>query len=277
MRALLFDRVTKTFAHHARRVLLRARLIDMVRRSPQQRFTALRDVSFELQEGESLGLIGPNGAGKSTILSLATGLTLPDAGRIEVNGRVASLLELGAGFHPDLTGMENVYVNAALTGLSRKQLAQKLDEIIDFSGQRDFINEPLRTYSQGMAVRLAFSVAVSCNPDILVVDEVIGVGDQEFHARCLEKIRSFQRAGKTVLLASHSLDLLRMLSQRALWLDHGRVIAIGDADEIVAAYQATKPKSPVAAPAPVAAAPVADPAPSGGRGEDAPAPQSARV
>ena len=237
MRALLFNRVTKTFAHHARRMLLRDRIAALLRGAGQKRFTALDDVSFELAQGECLGLIGPNGAGKSTILSLATGLTMPDSGRIEVRGRVASLLELGAGFHPDLTGIENIHVNAALLGLTRRELAEKREQIIEFSGVREFIHEPLRTYSQGMHARLAFSVAVSCNPDVLLIDEVIGVGDREFQARCLEKISGFQRDGKTVLLASHSLELLQMLCQRALWLERGRVVAIGEAEEIVVAYR----------------------------------------
>jgi len=243
MRALCFDRVTKTFEHHARRMLLRDRIAGLLRGTRGQRFTALSDVSFELAQGECLGLIGPNGAGKSTLLSLATGLAMPDSGRIEVRGRVASLLELGAGFHPDLTGMENVHVNAALIGLTRRELEEKLEEIIEFSGVREFIHEPLRTYSQGMSLRLAFSVAVSCNPDVLLIDEVIGVGDEEFRARCLEKIRAFQRDGKTILLASHSLELLKMLCQRAMWLERGRVVEIGEPEEIVAAYQGTRSDS----------------------------------
>src|SRR6266849_1937228 len=197
--ALRFDQVTKTFAHHARRMLLRERFMEMMRPSGRQRFEALHDVSFELAHGESLGLIGPNGAGKSTLLNLATGLALPDSGNIEVQGRVGALLDLGAGFHQDLTGAENVRVNAALLGLSRRETADRFEEIVEFSGVREFIDEPLRTYSAGMMMRLAFSVAVSADPDILLIDEVIGVGDQAFFAQCLEKIRGLQRAGKTVV------------------------------------------------------------------------------
>jgi ABC-type polysaccharide/polyol phosphate transport system ATPase subunit len=237
MAALLFDRVTKTFAHHAGQKLLSQRIAEMLwRPSGTGRFEALKEVSFEIARGESVGLIGANGAGKSTLLNLATGLTLPDSGRIEVHGRVAALLELGAGFHPDLTGGENLRINAAMMGLSRRQTAERFEEMVEFSGVREFIREPLRTYSSGMIVRLAFSVAVHTDPEILLVDEVIGAGDEAFYAKCLDKIRSFQRDGKTILLATHSLDLMSMLCQRAMWLDHGRVIRIGEAGAVAGAY-----------------------------------------
>jgi ABC-type polysaccharide/polyol phosphate transport system ATPase subunit len=235
--AVRFDRVTKTFVHHTGQMLLRERLIEMVKPSRRTRLEALKDVSFELAPGESLGLIGPNGAGKSTILNLATGLSLPDEGTITVNGRVTALLELGAGFHPDLTGAENVRVNAAMMGMTRRQLAERFDEIVDFSGVREFINEPLRVYSAGMSMRLAFSVAVAADPDVLLIDEVIGVGDQAFFARCLEKILSFQRAGKTILLASHATNLVMLLCQKVLWVDHGHIVLQGSAEEVIAAYK----------------------------------------
>jgi ABC-type polysaccharide/polyol phosphate transport system ATPase subunit len=235
---LRFSHVTKTFAHHAGRKLLRERLADLVRPGRNARYTALDDVSFEMAHGESLGLIGANGAGKSTILNLATGVALPDSGSIQLHGRVAAMLELGAGFHYDLTGAENLLINAALMGLSRRETAERFEQIIEFSGVRAFIDEPLRTYSAGMTVRLAFAVAVHTDPDVLVIDEVIGMGDQQFYARCLEKIHAFQRGGKTILLASHSLDLVTMLCQRALWLDHGRVVEIGPVAQVAAAYRA---------------------------------------
>lgn len=237
--ALRFNHVIKTFRHHAGRMLLRDRLIEMVRPSQRPRFEALKDVSFELNHGESLGLIGPNGAGKSTILNLATGLAIPDQGSIEVSGRVTALLELGAGFHHDLTGAENVRVNAAMMGMSRRETAALFDEIVEFSGVRDFIDEPLRTYSSGMTMRLAFAVAIAAHPELLLIDEVIGVGDQAFFNQCLERIRSFQSAGKTIVLASHSTDLLTMLCQKALWIDHGRIVQEGPAAEVVAAYRAS--------------------------------------
>jgi ABC-2 type transport system ATP-binding protein len=237
--ALRFDHVTKTFVHHVGQMLLRDRLIEMVKPSRRPRFEALKDVSFELAPGESLGLIGDNGAGKSTILNLATGLARPDQGSISVNGRVTALLELGAGFHPDLTGAENVRVNAAMMGMTRGQMAPRFDEIVDFSGVRDFINEPLRVYSAGMTMRLAFSVAIAADPEVLLIDEVLGVGDQAFALRCLEKIRAFQSAGKTIMVASHSAELTKKLCQRALWMDHGRVMQIGPAADVIAAYQSS--------------------------------------
>ena len=237
MRAIVFESVTKTFAHQRTNLLMRERLMEAFRHVEGRRFAALDKVSFELSPGESLGLIGANGAGKSTLLNLATGLAKPDSGRIEVKGNVAALLELGAGFHPDLTGRENVRINAALMGLSRKDTGRWFEEIVEFSGVRDFIDDPLRTYSNGMMVRLAFSVAIHTDPDILLIDEMIGMGDQVFYARCLDKIREFQRRGKTILLASHSLELLTMLCQRALWLDHGRVVQLGDSATVAAAYK----------------------------------------
>jgi ABC-type polysaccharide/polyol phosphate transport system ATPase subunit len=237
--ALRFDRVTKTFIHHTGRLLLRDRLIEMMRPSTRPRFEAVKDVSFELMKGDSLGLIGSNGAGKSTILNLATGLLRPDHGSITVSGRVTALLELGAGFHIDLTGAENIRVNGAMMGMTRRQVTERFEEIVDFSGVREFINEPLRVYSAGMTVRLAFSVAIAADPAVLLIDEVLGLGDQAFYVRCLERIKSFQRAGKTIVLASHSTELITMLCQRALWIERGQVVKEGTAAEVVAAYKAS--------------------------------------
>jgi len=239
MNAIRFECVTKTFAHHAGQMLLRDRLRDLFRSSPRTRFTALSEVSFTVEPGESLALIGPNGSGKSTILNLATGVAQPDGGSVEVRGVVSPLLELGAGFHPDLTGAENVRVNAALLGLTRRQTEERYASIVEFSGIGDFINEPLRTYSSGMMMRLAFSIAVSIDPDILVIDEIIGVGDQAFFAQSFEKLRTFQRAGKTILLATHSTELVKKFCQRAIWLDHGHVVLEGDATEVLDAYHST--------------------------------------
>ena len=184
-----------------------------------------------------MAVIGPNGAGKSTLLNLATNLCRPDQGSVEVNGRVAALLELGSGFHPDLTGAENVRINAALLGFSRRQVREKFDEIVAFSELEDFINEPLRTYSTGMMMRLAFSVAVSVNPDILIIDEVLGVGDLSFQAKCLERIMQFRQAGKTMLCVSHSNETLIGLCDRAMWLDHGRLMEYGPITRVVEAYK----------------------------------------
>lgn len=245
MAAVVFDRVTKAFPHHAGQLLIKDRLREMLRPTRRTRFEALKEVSFEVARGESVGIIGPNGAGKSTLLNLATGCARPDSGHVEVHGKVSALLELTAGFHPDLTGAENLRINAALNGMSRRETAARFEEIVEFSGIRDFIDEPLRTYSSGMAMRLAFSVAVHTNPDILVMDEIIGVGDQQFYAKCLDKIQGFQREGKTILLASHSNALLNTLCQRALWLDHGRVVRLGPAALVTAAYESVLVGVPV--------------------------------
>jgi ABC-2 type transport system ATP-binding protein len=234
---LRFDRVAKTFAHRAGQMLLRDRIAELFHPSRRGRLEALKDVSFELGPGESLGLVGPNGAGKSTLLNLATGLLEPDSGQVIVEGRVAALLELSAGFHRDLTGAENLRINAALMGLSRRHTAERFEDIVEFSGVREFIHEPLRAYSSGMVLRLAFAVAVSADPDILLIDELIGVGDQAFQDKALEKIRSFQHAGKTMLLASHSAELMITLCARALWLDHGRIVMSGTSREVLAAYR----------------------------------------
>jgi ABC-type polysaccharide/polyol phosphate transport system ATPase subunit len=238
MSALVFDRVTKSFPHHVGARLLRDRIADLMHPSRGQRIEVLKDISFEVPPGDGLGLIGPNGAGKSTLLNLACGLSKPDTGRIEVHGRVAALLELGSGFHPDLTGAENVRINAAMVGLSRRQTADRFEEIVEFSGVRDFIDEPLRTYSSGMSMRLAFSVAVHVDPDVLIIDEVIGVGDQAFAAKCLERMRQFQREGKTILLATHSAHLMSQLCQHALWLERGRVVTSGPVEDVLEAYRA---------------------------------------
>ena len=237
--AVRFDSVTKSFAQQGGPKLLRERLGDLFATSKARRIEVLKDTSFALVPGESLGLVGSNGAGKSTLLNLATGLLEPDSGTIEVGGRVGALLELGAGFHHDLTGAENLRIQAALMGLSRKDMETKFDEIADFSGVREFIHEPLRTYSQGMILRLAFSVAVCAAPDVLLIDEMIGVGDQAFKELSHRKVQEMRKAGHTILLASHSEELLTSLCDRALWLERGRVRMLGNVDEVLTAYRAS--------------------------------------
>ena len=199
-------------------------------------FHALRGVSFRISEGESVGIIGHNGAGKSTLLSLITGLAQPDEGTIVVGGRVAALLELGSGFHPDLTGAENVRLNAALLGFTQRQVYDLFDSIVDFSGIGEFIDEPLRTYSSGMMLRLAFSIAVNVNPDILIIDEVIAVGDQTFQNKCYERIRELRHSNKTFVCVSHSRDILQDLCERAIWLDRGELVMDGRISEVLDAY-----------------------------------------
>jgi len=210
---------------------------DLLHRGGGERFFALKNVSLRIGAGESVAFVGPNGAGKSTLLGLIAQLAEPDEGAVQVNGRVAALLELGSGFHPDLTGRENIHLNASLLGLSRKEVARALEQIVDFSGVRDFIDQPIRTYSTGMVMRLAFSVAVNVDPDILITDEVLAVGDQEFQDKCYRKMAEFQRAGKTLLCVSHAASTVVQMCRRAVWLDHGRIVLDGKAEEVVEAYK----------------------------------------
>lgn len=234
--AIELQGVSKWYSHHSR-TLMRNRIANWLRRAHPERFYALRDVSFSIQPGESFAIVGPNGAGKSTVLSIVSGISFPDAGRIVTRGSIAALLELGSGFHPDLTGRENVQLNAALLGLTRRQTVEQFPAIVEFSELADFIDEPLRTYSTGMVMRLAFAVAVSVNPDILIIDEAFAVGDQQFQTKCIRKIMDFRSAGKTLLCVSHSAALLEQLCDRALWLKRGRLVMQGETREVLEAYQ----------------------------------------
>jgi ABC-type polysaccharide/polyol phosphate transport system ATPase subunit len=236
--AILFQGVWKSFDRHAGQILLRDRLRRKFQSHRLEKFHALRDISFRIEHGESVAVIGHNGAGKSTLLNLTTKLCRPDRGVVEVHGgRVAPLLDLGAGFHPDLTGAENVCINAALLGLSRRDVRKQFDSIVDFAEIGDFINEPLRTYSTGMMMRLAFSVATCVNPDLLIIDEVLGVGDLAFAVKCRERIMQFRRAEKTILCVSHSNDTLKDLCERAIWLNKGEVMDDGPILRVVEAYK----------------------------------------
>ena len=216
--------------------MLRYRLKQLFTSEVGEPFYALKNVTFRMEHGESLAVIGPNGAGKSTLLGLAAGLALPDEGSVSVNGRVAALLELGSGFHPDLTGEENVRLNASLIGLSRKRTNEISEEIVAFAGIGDFIREPLRTYSSGMIMRLGFSVAVTMDPEILLVDEILAVGDAAFQAKCFDKVRDFRRRGKMLLCVSHSPGMIQELCDQAIWLDHGEVVMSGGVAEVMEAY-----------------------------------------
>jgi lipopolysaccharide transport system ATP-binding protein len=230
-----FDCVTKSFRQGGAK-MLRGHIEDRFRRRNRAVFQALKHVSFRLDRGESMAVVGRNGAGKSTLLSLVAGLAQPNQGCVTVNGRVAALMELGSGFHPDLTGIENLRLNASLLGLSRERTREVTDSIAQFADIGDFINQPLRTYSSGMNMRLAFSVAIHVDPDILIVDEVLAVGDQNFQAKCFDKISELKRAGKTLLFVSHASTSVRKLCERALWLDHGEVMMEGPAGEVIDAY-----------------------------------------
>lgn len=217
-------------------MLLRSILRELRDGRKDDRLTALRDVSFELHEGDSVAVVGRNGAGKSTLLSLMAGLLEPDSGEIRVEGRLAALLDLGAGFHPDLTGRENVFINSALLGLNRKEVYQRYDRMVEFSGLGDFVDQPLRTYSSGMIMRLAFAVAVNVDPDIVLIDEVLAVGDANFQERCFTEIRRLKDSGSLFVCVSHGAGVLREICKKALWLEHGELEMAGDIDEVLEAY-----------------------------------------
>ena len=197
---------------------------------------ALTDISFEVAAGEAVGIIGGNGSGKSTLIKLVAGLLPPTSGELSVNGRVAALIELGAGFHPEISGRENVYINGALLGLSRRRIEERYDDIVEFAGLGDFIEEPIKYYSSGMYVRLGFSVAIHTDPEILLVDEVLAVGDEEFVHRCLARIEEHLAGGGTLLVVSHTMALIDQICDRAMWLDRGRVRGLGSTRRVIDAY-----------------------------------------
>ena len=231
--AIEIDHVSKRFRlFREKPSSLKARLISS--RSRAEDFWALRDVSFEVRQGESLGLIGHNGSGKTTLLKCIAGILRPTTGTIRIRGRVAALLELGAGFHPELTGRENVYLNASFLGLSRKETDRVYDDIVAFAELEDFMDNQVKFFSSGMLVRLGFAVAVHVDPDILLIDEVLAVGDEAFQAKCLDKIRSFQAEGRTIVLVTHALDTVRQVCDRAVMLDHGNVHIQGTPMDVVA-------------------------------------------
>ena len=199
-------------------------------------FWALRNVDLEVNEGESVGIIGRNGAGKSTLLSIMTGTVYPTEGTVSTEGRISALLELGVGFNPDLTGRENVFLNAALLGMSEDQIAERFDSILDFSELEKFIDTPISKYSSGMVVRLGFSAAIHIEPEILIIDEVLAVGDQNFQEKCLKRIGELKARGTTFLMVSHSMESLQLLCDRAIWLDDGQVKANGDINGVIESY-----------------------------------------
>jgi len=204
---------------------------------PHDEFWAVRDVSFDVARGEAVGIIGRNGAGKSTILKLLTGITAPTEGQIVIRGRLAALIELGSGFHPELTGRENAYLSGSMLGLRRREITGKLPGIVDFAGIGDFLDVPVKFYSSGMYVRLGFAIAALLEPDILLVDEVLAVGDAEFQARCLRRIEDLKRRGVTLIIVSHDLGAIEQLCDRVLLLDRGTVVASGSSHEVITTYQ----------------------------------------
>jgi len=203
---------------------------------PAGTFAAVRDVSFKVPQGTTYGIIGRNGSGKSTMLKLVAGITKPTEGTVRVNGRISALIELGAGFHPEISGRENIFINGIMLGLSKREIARRFDEIVEFAELRDFIDAPVKTYSSGMYVRLGFAVAINVDPDVLLVDEVLAVGDEAFTHKCLDKFAEFRRRGKTILLVTHALNLVEKFCDDVLWLDGGGIRGEGDPRRVVSEY-----------------------------------------
>lgn len=230
--------VTKVFKlYHEQYHTLKERLIFLRRAKRFEEFKALDKVSFDVEEGTTFGLIGANGSGKSTMLKLIAGILRPTDGEIRVRGRVGALLEVGAGFHPDLTGRQNVYLNGSVIGLPKREIDARFDEIVSFAGLEAFIDNPVRNYSSGMYIRLGFAVAVNMDPDVLLIDEVIAVGDESFQAKCMTKMRQFQEDGKTLLLVTHAVDGVRDMCSEAVLLVKGKVGAAGNPPEVIRAYR----------------------------------------
>ncbi len=244
--AIEVDSISKKYRlgeYHAAYGTLRETIVHATRRltgrehnRPRSEIWALRDVSFEVPEGQVLGVIGRNGAGKSTLLKILTRIAAPTSGRAEIRGRVGSLLEVGTGFNQELTGRENIYLNGAILGMKRREIESRFDDIVEFSGVEKFIDTPVKRYSSGMYVRLAFAVAAHLEPEILFVDEVLSVGDSEFQRRCLGRMEELANSGRTVVFVSHTLPAVAQLCDRAIWIDSGKLVGDGPATELIASY-----------------------------------------
>jgi ABC-type polysaccharide/polyol phosphate transport system ATPase subunit len=242
MNAIEVTNVTKVYRRYARRkqfatlksALLKGSLIQDLQ--PEETFPALQGVSFDVGAGRTFGIVGRNGSGKSTALKLVAGITKPTSGTVKVEGRISALIELGAGFHPEISGRENVFINGIMLGLTKREVARRFDEIVEFAELQEFIDAPVKTYSSGMYMRLGFAVAIHVDPDVLLVDEVLAVGDEGFTHKCLDKFGEFKRRGKTILLVTHSLNLVERFCDEALWLDSGKVRGAGDPRRVVGAY-----------------------------------------
>ncbi len=238
MNAVEFDRVSKSYAIYAKPGDRLKELATFQKKKFHRDFWALRDVSFEIKRGETFCIVGQNGSGKSTLLQMVAGILHPTQGTVNVNGRVSALLELGAGFNPEFSGRDNVYLNGSILGLSTKQIDQRYREIEDFAEIGDFIHQPVKTYSSGMVVRLAFAVAINVDPEVLLVDEALAVGDLYFRHRCMRKVHELRSRGITILFVSHSAGDVKAIGDRTMWLDQGRVVDIGETDRVVGKYLA---------------------------------------
>jgi ABC-2 type transport system ATP-binding protein len=235
--AIDVDRISKRFrVYHDRPTSLKERLLRF-RRARAEEFWALRDISVQVNEGRTIGLVGPNGSGKTTLLKIIGGILRPTEGRVETRGRIAALLELGAGFHPELTGRENVYLNASILGLSKRETDRHFDDIVAFSELQNFIDNQVKTYSSGMFVRLGFAVAVHVDPRLLLVDEVLAVGDEAFQRKCIARVRELQREGRTIVFVTHAMQLVHQICDEAVLLDRGRVHTQGDVNDVIKAFR----------------------------------------
>ncbi len=242
--AIRVSDVTKIYQRYSHRkqfrtlksALLGGNLLAELR--PDERFEALNDITFNVREGTTFAIIGRNGSGKSTLLKCIAGISKPSAGTVVVKGRISALIELGAGFHPEITGRENIFINGIMLGLSEKEIHDRFDDIVDFAELEEFIDAPVKTYSSGMYMRLGFAVAIHVDPDVLLIDEVLAVGDEAFVHKCLDKIAEFRRRGKTIILVTHSLGLVEKMADEALWIDNSRVQLRGDPKKVVDAYLA---------------------------------------
>jgi len=233
------SKIYRRFTHRKQFATLKSALLtrSLIKNlRADETFTALNDVSLTVPKGRTLGVIGRNGSGKSTLLKLVAGITKPSTGSVRVDGRVSALIELGAGFHPEISGRENVFINGIMLGLTKREVARRFDEIVEFAEMQEFIDAPVKTYSSGMYMRLGFAVAIHVDPEVLLVDEVLAVGDEGFTHKCLDKFAEFKRRGKTILLVTHSLGLVERFCDEALWLDAGRIKGSGDPKRIVGAY-----------------------------------------
>ncbi len=234
--AIEVDSLSKNFRlYHERNRYIKAAFLRG-RRARYEEFIALNDVSFDVPHGATLGIIGSNGSGKTTMLKCLTGIYTPEHGSIKIDGKVAALLELGAGFHPELTGSENIFLNGAILGMTKKDVELKFEEIVEFAGLEKFINTPVKNFSSGMVVRLGFSIAAHVEPKILLIDEILSVGDQDFQRKSTEKIEEFRREGRTIVVVSHSLGLVQQLCKEVIWLDRGKIRQAGLAADVISAY-----------------------------------------